>query len=113
MSKRHRHERKAEKVPTARWLDPQSDVPWMLDKLRLVRAAHAEIDQLQDQWVHGLLACGVGYSEIAAALGVSRQVVHRRYANTVHAAKVHSDGAVSWVAMGTRHAASERGVSDR
>ena len=112
MSKRHRQDRRSAKTPTARWLDPKSDVPRMLDNLRLVLQAHAEIDQLRDEWVHGLLACGVGFSEIAAALGVSRQVVHRRYSNRVHAAKVHSDGAVSWVAMGAREGASAGDVSD-
>ena len=96
-----------------RFVDPKRDVPALLAQLRIVRPVQAEIDKLQDEWVHDLLACGVGFTEIAAALGVSRQVVHRRYANRVHAATANPDGSVTWTAMGSRTSPPDGAVNDR
>jgi DNA-directed RNA polymerase specialized sigma24 family protein len=111
MSKRHRQNRQADRAeqpdetdegPMVYMVDPQAHRAATMDNLRLVKAARAELEQMQDHWVIVLMACGVSFAEIAAVLEISRQAVHRRYSNRAHRLNVHPDGSVSYTAVGSR-----------
>lgn len=49
------------------------------DGLRAVAALRRLLEQLEDVHVRNARAAGWSWSEIAAALGVTKQTVHRKY----------------------------------
>lgn len=51
-----------------------------LTGLRAVAALRRVADMLESQQVESALATGHGWVEIASALGVTRQAVHKKYA---------------------------------
>ena len=115
MSKRHRQARQAQQGEkfALRLIDPERDVPEMLEHLRLIVRGREELDNMQDHWVHCLMACGVSFVEIGAALGVTRQSVHSRYSGTIELAKTNADGSVLWMTPAAREAALGNPVNHR
>jgi CRP-like cAMP-binding protein len=114
MSKRHRQARQAQQGEkfAVRLIDPERHVPEMLEYLRLIVGSREELDDMKDHWVHCLMACGVSFADIGAALGVSRQSVHSRYAGTIEPAKTNPNGSVLWMTPGAREAALGNPVND-
>ena len=114
MSKRHRQARQAQQAEkfALRLIDPERHVPEMLECLRLIVGSREELDDMQDHWVHCLMACGVSFADIGAALGVSRQSVHSRYAGTI-APVTKPDGSVMWLTPAAREAALGNPVKHR
>lgn len=52
--------------------------------LRAVATLRRLTDELELRQVEAALASGMGWPEIAAALGVTRQAVHKKFARRVH-----------------------------
>jgi DNA-directed RNA polymerase specialized sigma24 family protein len=114
MSKRRRHALPEEPVrqPRAYWVTPADKQP-ALDTLRLFPAARAEIDEAERQLVIRALAAGATFAEIADALTVSRQSVHKRYGGQLHVAEPRRDGSVRYSPHTSQTGRVKRGVNDR
>src|SRR3954469_3175105 len=50
------------------------------ERLRAISALRSELDDLESQAVRGAIRGGASWSQVAEALGVSKQSAHRRYA---------------------------------
>jgi hypothetical protein len=50
------------------------------ERLRAISALRSELDDLESQAVRGAIKGGASWSQVAEALGVSKQSAHRRYA---------------------------------
>ena len=111
MSKRHRKARQIDRDASVELVDPRR-VPNMLENLRTIVGARAELDAMQDHWVHCLMACGVSFTDIGAALGVSRQSAHTRYAGSVERLDATPEGSRVWITTSMREAVLGAPVND-
>jgi FixJ family two-component response regulator len=51
------------------------------ERLRAITALRVELDVLEVQAVRNAISAGCSWSQVAAALGISKQSAHRRHAN--------------------------------
>jgi DNA-directed RNA polymerase specialized sigma24 family protein len=98
--------------PRAYWVTPADKQP-ALDTLSLVPTARAEIDEAERQLVIRALGAGATFAEIADALGVSRQSVHKRYGGQLHVAEPRRDGSVRYTPHTNQNGRAKPGVNDR
>ena len=114
MSKRRRQplSEKLVRQPRAYWVTPADKQP-ALDTLRLFPTARAEIDEAERQLVIRALGAGATFAEIADALSVSRQSVHKRYGGQLHIAEPQRDGSVRYSPHTSQNNRAKRGVNDR
>lgn len=63
--------------------DTAADTTSPAEGLRAVAALRRLADSLELTQVESALQAGMGWSDIAAALGVTRQAVHKKYAKRV------------------------------
>jgi DNA-directed RNA polymerase specialized sigma24 family protein len=96
----------------AYWVTPEAKQP-SLDTLRLFPTARAEIDEAERHLVIRALAAGATFAEIAAALGVSRQSVHKRYGGQLHVAEARPDGSVGYSPLTSQNERRSGRVNDR
>src|SRR3954451_21203304 len=96
----------------AYWVTPEAKQP-ALDTLRLFPTARAEIDQAERRLVIRALAAGATFAEIAAALGVSRQSVHKRYQGQLHVAEARPDGSLKYTPLPSQNERRSGRVNDR
>ena len=114
MSKRRRlgpSERPA-RQPTAFWVTPADKEP-LLDALRLFPTARVELDEAERQLVIRALAAGASFAELAEALAVSRQSVHKRYGGQLHIPEAQPDGSVRYTPHTGQNGHRKPGVNDR
>jgi len=71
-------------IPTAQQLGSQG----LADRLAAVRALRRLADQLEDAAVEEAMRAGWSWPEVAEALGVTRQAVHKKHAKRLIAAGV-------------------------
>ena len=114
MSKRRRQvpTQQAAKQPIAYWVTPADKEP-LLDALKLFPTARVELDEAERQLVIRALAAGASFAELAEALAVSRQSVHKRYGSQLHVAEPQRDGSVRYTPYTSQSGRAKRGVNDR